>query len=349
VLALGRALAWRPAAATSSAPCAVIRSWSPCCTAFALYALGNAVFVGATEIARFTPPPRALRLASAFRSSGRFFWPAYYAITFGLVAWTARRVPPRGALGPAAGRRSRSTSSRRRSAPTCGTRPRSQPAAFVDARVAALAARAQRLFVYPSYECTRDDDAWPHPESWRASVVELQLATSDRALPSNSAYVSRAGRTVARRSARSDGPFERGTLSVVRRTDVPDLAERLGARAECLGTEACDPLPRALSASQPTRTVSARTERAELLLALGVDHRARRGVHRPRLAAELRERRSQRRCPAGTPCPVSPHPGRRRGRRARSSSAPRRRRHDELVRALVPDAERVPFGSTSST
>jgi hypothetical protein len=207
--------------------------------AFASYALGNAVFVGATEIARFTPPSRALWLASAFRSSGRFFWPAYYTITFGLVAWTAERFPPRAALAlllvVALAQYVESAPLR---ATVRNAAAQVNAPYFVDARVAVLAARAQRLFVYPSYECTRDDEAWPHPESWRASVVELELAISERALPTNSAYVSRGRKDCdAETRALATAPLEPGTLSVVRRTVVPDFAARFGAAAECLETD----------------------------------------------------------------------------------------------------------------
>jgi len=39
------------------------------------------------------------RLANTFRSSGRMFWPAYYAILFAIVAFVARRTTPRVAGG----------------------------------------------------------------------------------------------------------------------------------------------------------------------------------------------------------------------------------------------------------
>lgn len=208
-------------------------------TAFALYALGNAVFVGATEIGHFALPPRALRLASTFRSSGRFFWPAYYVVTFGLLAWTARRFPPRLALGlllvVALAQYVESAPLR---ANVRNAAARINPPRFVDARVAALAARAERLFVYPSYECTRNDPAWPHPESWRAAVVELQLATSDRALPSNSAYVSRGRKDCsAEQRALPTQSLDRDTLYVVRRADVPGFVDGRTVDAECVTTD----------------------------------------------------------------------------------------------------------------
>jgi hypothetical protein len=204
-----------------------------------VYALGNVVFAGGTEVAHYTLHWPVAPLANAFRSSGRFFWPAYYAVTFGLLAWTARRFPPPIALALltvvalvqyAEGATLRGS--------VASTAARVNPPHFVDAEIADLAARADRLFVYPSWECTRDDPEWPHPESWRAAIVELQLTTSKRALPSNSAYVNR-GRKDCEREARdlpTDGLVP-GTLYVVRRADVPGFLAGPAAGAICRTTD----------------------------------------------------------------------------------------------------------------
>jgi hypothetical protein len=155
------------------------------------------------------------------------------------LAWTARRFPPPivlALLTVVALVQYVEGATLRGSAASSAARV--NPPHFVDAEIADLAARADRLFVYPSHECTRDDPEWPHPESWRAAIVELLLTTSKRALPSNSAYVNR-GRKDCEREARdlpTDGLVP-GTLYVVRRADVPGFLAGPAAGATCRTTD----------------------------------------------------------------------------------------------------------------
>ena len=201
-----------------------------------IYAVSNDVFLGEMEVLRFALPAPATRIASAFRSSGRFFWPAYYVLTFGLLASVWHRFP--GGAGLAlltvvACLQYVETQPMRASVAVSSSRVNSPH--FVGAEVAALVNRAERLFVYPSYECTLNDPRWPEPNSWRAAIVELMLFTSHRALASNSAYVSR-GRKDCDLERRSlpNGALDRGTLYVVRRTDAPAFTHDLGDTVSCL-------------------------------------------------------------------------------------------------------------------
>jgi hypothetical protein len=204
-----------------------------------LYALGDVVFVGARAVVTFAPPDPFLRVASIFRSSGRFFWPAYYVVTFGTLAWVSRRFRP--ALAHAlliAATLLQVLESEPQRVGVAAASAEVHGAHFATSDVLGLAGRAERIFAFPSFECAQDDPAWPHPESWRAALIELTLAVSPRAMPINSAYVSRGRKNcAAERSELERGSFEPGTLFVVRRADVQDFAARFVAGA-CLRTDA---------------------------------------------------------------------------------------------------------------
>lgn len=200
------------------------------------YALSNEVFVGGTRVLHYSLPAPGMRLASAFRSSGRFFWPMYYVITFGLLASVWRRLPGRAGVAILAGvalLQYAETRTMRSSVASAAGRI-NQPH-FVDVEVMDRVDRADRLFVYPSFDCTQGDPDWQQPSSWRATTMELLLFTSGRALPSNSMYVSRGQKDCeGERRSLPNRTLDPGTLYVVRRADAPALANDLGSAANCL-------------------------------------------------------------------------------------------------------------------
>ena len=216
-----RAVRWHPVLATTLA-------------LLSLGAVSNRVFVGGTEVLHFSPP--GIAFVRAFRSTGRFFWPMYYVITFGLLADVWRRFPGRVGVAilafVALVQYAETRAMRLGIASAAG---RINAADFVDAEVVDLVNQAERLFIYPSFDCAQDDAEWPQPSSWRGATMELMLFTSARALPSNSMYVSR-GRKDCERERRSlpSGTLEPGTLYVVRRADAPSFANDLRDTANCV-------------------------------------------------------------------------------------------------------------------
>ena len=204
----------------------------------AVYALGDTVFCGGQMLLRIPSPALLAGVTGAFRSSGRFFWPAYYAVVCGLVACVAARFPGRVGIGILA---VLALAQYAESAPLRGAvkeaASRVNPAFFASADVVAYATQADRLFVYPSYECTTEDSEWPRPESWRAAIVELTLALSEHAVPTNSVYVNRGHKDCTEeRRALARRPFTPGTLYVVRRRDAPDFIGEFGRAGSCLTT-----------------------------------------------------------------------------------------------------------------
>lgn len=206
--------------------------------AMSLYALGDTVFVGDHELVRLTPPDAFLQIASIFRSSGRFFWPAYYVIAFWAIAAATQRFRGVGLgalLVAACFAQLAETQSSRLELARASTQV--NRAVFATDELLALSAKAQRIFAFPSFECASDDPAWPHPESWRAGLMELTLAVSRRALPINSAYVSRGRKNCDDERRQLERGVEAGTLYVVRRVDVPDFPTRFADAAACRPTD----------------------------------------------------------------------------------------------------------------
>ncbi len=60
-----------------------------------LYALSTAVFAGSYELLRINIGWKLNRLANIYRSSGRMFWPVYYAVLFGSLLLVLRRLSSR--------------------------------------------------------------------------------------------------------------------------------------------------------------------------------------------------------------------------------------------------------------
>ncbi len=62
--------------------------------AFSLFAVSNAIAIGAIEF-KFPLPSSLLALANVFRSSGRMFWPVFYALSFASIVMTVRNFDRR--------------------------------------------------------------------------------------------------------------------------------------------------------------------------------------------------------------------------------------------------------------
>lgn len=66
--------------------------------ALALYALSHKIAIAATDVI-IPLPERVVRVLSIFPSSGRFFWPVYYALVVALIGLAARSFGHRAAVG----------------------------------------------------------------------------------------------------------------------------------------------------------------------------------------------------------------------------------------------------------
>lgn len=65
------------------------------CAALTMLAASHRVAIGSVELFSVSMPSLASPLTSAFRSSGRFFWPVYYMIMIGTVVVLVRALGPR--------------------------------------------------------------------------------------------------------------------------------------------------------------------------------------------------------------------------------------------------------------
>lgn len=203
-----------------------------------VYALGDTVYAGDRALLHLTPPEGFLRIASIFRSSGRFFWPTYYLVTFWAIVAATRRVRgvPLGALlVVTVVAQLAETHPLRADLARASTQV--NRAVFTTDDMLAMAAKAQRIFAFPSFECATDDAGWPRPNSWRGGLAELTLAVSSRAVPINSAYVSRGHKNCDGERRQFEREPEVGTLYVVRRADAPDFPTRFAAPDACLRTD----------------------------------------------------------------------------------------------------------------
>jgi hypothetical protein len=205
-------------------------------TGLSFYAVSNVAFVGGSEVYRFSVPTVATGVTDSFRSSGRFFWPAYYALTLGLIAFTLRRVPRHAgtAIAIAVAMLQLTETRGLRSSVAAAARRVNEPY-FVDAMIAERVRAADRLFFYPSFECTEDDATWPQRASWRGITLEVMLLASQRAVPSNSMYVNRRQKDCDReRTAFPPSVLEPGTLYIVRVESTGPWIDDLKASGTCV-------------------------------------------------------------------------------------------------------------------
>lgn len=155
--------------------------------ALALLALSHRVGLGGTIILDLGRPPQ---LFEQVRASGRFFWPAAYALAIGAVLLLARGLPGRVAVPlvlllalvqavDATGLREATRAELRR------------PGAWtVDAEgLRPLLAEHRRLTLLPTWHCVPPDPAIGLPEQQR--LLEVLLLASETALPASTMYVAR--------------------------------------------------------------------------------------------------------------------------------------------------------------
>lgn len=82
----------------SNQPKAEIRpALSACLIFFAIFSLSNQISIGSWTWS-YSLPASILDLASILRSSGRLFWPVYYALVFLLLRWVANHFSNKNAL-----------------------------------------------------------------------------------------------------------------------------------------------------------------------------------------------------------------------------------------------------------
>lgn len=204
--------------------------------ALTMYAMSNVGYVGATKLYEFRIPEKIAGLTGSFRSSGRFFWPAYYVIGLGAISTVIPRLPRSLAMAVAllvaTGQYFETQGAR---AYMRASASRVNAAVLVDSTIADRVSRATKLFFYPSFECSYDIDAgWPHPDSWRALGIEILLAASRKGIPTNSMYVSRGEKDCTlERAWMSSGRLERGTLYILREGSVGDWARSLEESGTC--------------------------------------------------------------------------------------------------------------------
>ncbi len=193
--------------------------------ALTVYAISNVGYVGAIKVYDFPVPEMIGKLTGSFRSSGRFFWPAYYVIGFGAISVVVPRLPPRWAMAVAclvAACQYAETREARQHVWSSASQVNA--AVLVDDAIAERVSRASKLFFFPSFECSTDmDPTWPHPDSWRALGVEVLLVASRKGIPTNSMYVSRGRKDCALERAWMPGhELEPGMLYILREESVGD-------------------------------------------------------------------------------------------------------------------------------
>ncbi len=182
------------------------------------YSLSNRIFFGHFIVLEYTLPDFAMKAGNTFRASGRMFWPVYYVVTLGLVAWTYRKFGQRAGLIiviVAAAAQYHESGPLRNS--VAGRARRVDQPPLMDADTTGLVTQAGTLFFFPSFLCTDDDPGWPSRKSWRAITLETMLVASRSAIPSNSMYSNRGQKDCAleHRTVLSKA-LEPGTLYVLR-------------------------------------------------------------------------------------------------------------------------------------
>ena len=158
---------------------------------FMLLAISSRIFFGERLIAEFRMPALVGELTSRFRTSGRMFWPIYYALAVGLVVLTARRFSPRVAgslLVVAVALQLADTQLLRRNL-AVETNRGFDHVLPTDAWRALLQSH-QSLYQYPSFQCGGWASQWPE----KNSNLELLWLAAELGMRTNSAYLARLSR-----------------------------------------------------------------------------------------------------------------------------------------------------------
>ncbi len=177
------------------------------CTGMAMFALSNRVYAGHILLADIEPVPGLVR---QFHASGRFFWPAAYAMVIWAVAKVARPLPRRWlipVLGSAALLQFADAADLRWGmwAHEHTAEPWTAPrAALLPALRAATALR-----LWPTVECGADIVS-------TSPFMQVLLLASQTALPTNTMYQARTSQAVSCDEAAALGsPLLQGELLVV--------------------------------------------------------------------------------------------------------------------------------------
>jgi hypothetical protein len=203
----------------------------------AVYAASDRVYLGRQLVLAYDLPSSVAELCRYFRASGRFIWPAAYALSLGAVALAFRSWRREAALGlalvaavlqlymawPAL---------RNLRAQTATAYPDLLEPGFED-----WIARHERLWLYPSWACGSiggPGRPWHGPEeNWD---LQVQLAASAAGVPINSVYAARPRKDCAAEAEWGLRPsFEPGVLYVLGKAAVKEPALAALVRAQrCL-------------------------------------------------------------------------------------------------------------------
>ncbi len=203
-----------------------------------VYAVSNVGFAGSVRLYEIPLPAALSPLAGTFRSSGRFSWPACYAITLSVVAFLAARLPPLASvvvLVSVAALQLSETRAMRESLAHASSQ--ANKPYLVSGNIVDEVRSAERLFFYPSFECSRGDSSFPHPDSWGGVTVEMMLLASQAAIPSNSTYVNRWHKDCAVEDEIRSRSLEQGTLYIVRVAEGDEWATLHGRDTRCIRKE----------------------------------------------------------------------------------------------------------------
>jgi len=197
-------------------------------TCLTVYAVSDAVFAGSHQVF-YRPLPHSLAIvAGIFRSSGRMFWPCGYALAFLGLAFVLRRLKPGWKTAVVLGccvlqvidanpLRMRLTYLTERAVPTL----------LVRAEWEARMARAERVQVVPSFDCSTSLAVNHAGTSGSDSYIvhlELQRAAMDTRRPINSVNNPRRREDCSAQAiAMRQGPWDEHTMFIFLTGGQPDF------------------------------------------------------------------------------------------------------------------------------
>ena len=202
-----------------------------------LFAIGNRIGIGAHELVHVPLPDFIGRaLSAAFRASGRFAWPAMYALIVLAIAciatryrtWTATAILVAAAVLQWIDVRPMQDA--RRAASAVGAPPAIKVATWQE-----LIAAHERIFQYPSFECGGLYDAEIGGDRYLALQIDLIAARLNK--PTNSSYPARYTKDCAReRETAVANMHDEGTLFLYRSSeDIGAYLARYGQNASRCG------------------------------------------------------------------------------------------------------------------